>query len=368
MPHIQLNSVKISGFAGSSGEPGQTIKVLIRGGMTSNEPLFHKVMAGISSLAAPKFPQSQINHLLLIVHRDNSADLYLNDFEIHGEMMLKKSVREGEAVFRSDIADWRRIRFPKINLTSTDKVVVCCKIGWKFALFFDFNPDGELKIDELEIGIARLFRYLTFEECYATLSNEDAKNSLIKEGWFPFVELLGDQFDRLAISYSACFSVSGAHQPILSSFYNSRIERLKERWRNSTTLGDRIEILSAGLDSYIRKEPIPCLKIMLTEIEGILREIRKKDTGESDGKLPVLLDYICNRGLTKIGDEASLLFPKEFREYLASVTFQNFDPASVSIAPISRHSAGHGASPASAYTMERALQAILTVDQIAFFL
>lgn len=35
---------------------------------------------------------------------------------------------------------------------------------------------------------------------------------------------------------------------------------------------------------------------------------------------------------------------------------------------MSRHSVGHGAAAATAYTMERALQALLTLDQVSFYL
>jgi len=44
----------------------------------------------------------------------------------------------------------------------------------------------------------------------------------------------------------------------------------------------------------------------------------------------------------------------------------NFDPTAGPGATVSRHAVGHGAAEAAAYTQTRALQALLTLDQIAF--
>jgi hypothetical protein len=60
------------------------------------------------------------------------------------------------------------------------------------------------------------------------------------------------------------------------------------------------------------------------------------------------------------------LFPAAFAEYLKSYTFANFDPAANTGIAGSRHAVGHGAAAAETYTMVRALQALLKLDQLAF--
>lgn len=62
-----------------------------------------------------------------------------------------------------------------------------------------------------------------------------------------------------------------------------------------------------------------------------------------------------------------MLFPKAFGRYLREHNFANFDPIAQTGTAGSRHAVGHGAASQESYTMQRALQAILTLDQLAFY-
>lgn len=68
----------------------------------------------------------------------------------------------------------------------------------------------------------------------------------------------------------------------------------------------------------------------------------------------------------KAGGPDTLLLPAAFARYLDGYTFASFDPSAGPGATVSRHAIGHGATDAAAYTQTRALQALLTLDQIAF--
>jgi hypothetical protein len=52
---------------------------------------------------------------------------------------------------------------------------------------------------------------------------------------------------------------------------------------------------------------------------------------------------------------------------LAAHTFANFDPAAQTGTAGSRHAVGHGAAAPESYTTTKALLAILTLDQLAFY-
>ena len=69
----------------------------------------------------------------------------------------------------------------------------------------------------------------------------------------------------------------------------------------------------------------------------------------------------------RAGRPDTLLFPTAFGKYLARHTFANFDPVAQTGTAGSRHAVGHGAAAQETYTMPRALQAILTLDQLAFY-
>jgi len=62
-----------------------------------------------------------------------------------------------------------------------------------------------------------------------------------------------------------------------------------------------------------------------------------------------------------------MLFPQAFGRYIRQYTFATFDPDSQTGVAGSRHAVGHGAASQESYTMARALQAMLTLDQFAFY-
>jgi hypothetical protein len=99
-----------------------------------------------------------VSSLLLVTHKDGSADLYLQDVPMLVEVLAKRDVSAGEAVYQSGIADVRRVKFPNIQLNPDDGVFVCFKVGWKFALFFDLAYDRTLDIDRMKRDLGRLYR------------------------------------------------------------------------------------------------------------------------------------------------------------------------------------------------------------------
>lgn len=68
----------------------------------------------------------------------------------------------------------------------------------------------------------------------------------------------------------------------------------------------------------------------------------------------------------RAGGRDTLFFPVEFGTYLRDYTYAGFRPGAGGGAG-SRHAVGHGAVPTDQYTIVRALQALLTLDQLAFY-
>ena len=97
-----------------------------------------------------------------------------------------------------------------------------------------------------------------------------------------------------------------------------------------------------------------------------MNEAHKAAKGRG-GKLKELLEFAESSGEGKAGGSNTLLFSSAFASYLKTQTFGNFNPVSEDGTAGSRHAVGHGAAKADTYTMARALQAILTLDQLAFF-
>ena len=108
------------------------------------------------------------------------------------------------------------------------------------------------------------------------------------------------------------------------------------------------------------------LRPVLTEIEGALAEAYRASHG-TGAKLKALLEFAIASAEKKTGGPDTLLMSAAFSRYLAKCTFADFDPEGPRGTAGSRHAVGHGLAEAESYTQVRALQAILSLDQIAFY-
>jgi hypothetical protein len=375
MPKFFLSDVKIDGFAVSNTTAGDTAKICFRALLTSDEHLFHKLLQGTESVLSYHLEKQKIElnfndvtRLLLVVHQDNSAELHLNDIAMSANMLAKRDFAKGDIVFRNDISDIRQMQFLDVSLEPHDKVLCCFKVGWKFGLFFDFGRRHcDLDRELMERDIARLYRLLAYEEVYAAIADPALMTKLATAGWFPFQEIVTDGFEQIIAAYRDDFDIDGREQTLLTSFDERRLIRIADRWWRHSTLSARRDILEPALAAFQRGDSVSCIKNLLTEIEGIVHDAYAVETGQT-ARGQALLEYAIERGIRKAGDGSTLFFPREFLDYLKNRTFAHFDRMASVEAPLSRHSASHGAAPASAYTRVRSLQAILTVDQISFFL
>lgn len=374
VPPILLEDVRINGITMENTLAGEVAPVLVRASITSDLPEFYSYMKGMNNLltdrarkAGVELMLNQVSNFLLVTHVDGTADLHVQNVPIALEILAKHDLAGGEIVYQSSIADIIRVRFPGVELNSTDGVIFCFKVGWKFGLFFDLAPDRELDVDAMERSLGNLYRLLSYEEVYAALGDQNVFSQIVKSGWFPFIEIIGGEFEQLLAANKASFNFDKEEQLLLQKFDDIRINEIRQRWSKRLCLRSRLRILEPALEAFKRGDPVSCLKIILTEIEGIIRDVHIADLG-AGAKIEKLLKYATDQGVKKTGNEASLLFPKQFLEFLSDFTFKRFDPKKPQAGILSRHSVGHGGATAESYTQIRALQAILTLDQLSFYL
>ena len=372
--HIRLPDCRLNGFAADNALAGAQLKVLVRAILTSDQAEFYVYMKSLCDLLTARaqadgtfFAPDRISSLVLVTHKDGSADLFAQDIALEIEVLAKRNVSAGSAVYLSEFADVRRVRFPNIQITTDDGVVVCLKVGWKFALFFDLAADRSVDIEKMQLDLGRAYRFLMFQDLYEALGDDALFTNLIQAGWFPFIEIMGGEFEKLLKAHKAGFNIGGEEAALVAKFDAARIDAIAERWWKRPSLVNRSAILGPALEAFKRNDPVSCLKNILTEIEGVLQDAHITDQG-STARIKALLQYAANRGVTKTGDENSLLFPNQFLRYLLNCTYADFDPKDPAADTVTRHTAGHGRAAASAYTRVRALQAILTLDQLSFYL
>ena len=86
-----------------------------------------------------------------------------------------------------------------------------------------------------------------------------------------------------------------------------------------------------------------------------------------DPNFEELIDFVKEKAEGKFGPRISLGFPDVFYNYLKETIFQNFDLKTGQV-DLSRHTVSHGVAEQMEYTRTKAMQAILIVDQMYFYL
>ena len=239
-------------------------------------------------------------------------------------------------------------------------------------MYFDFLSQGRKSdIATRQRILAQLYRYLSFEEVYRTLESENCFQKMVADGWFPFVEILGKVYKELATAYQNRNTLSEhSVKELVGKFDKSRLETMTNKWWEHPLFKGKRELLQAGIDAFLggtKSDYINCIKTLYSEIEGIMRSLYFEDTGERTRNMRKLIDRLIKVGKRKVEDDQSLLLPQYFADYLVENIFKNFDLETGEV-DLSRHTALHGVALGEDYKPERALQALLTLDQIYFYL
>ena len=382
---IHIDKVQdLAGFVAENVKGGETVKVLTRALLTSDDPEFYQYSESISNifLNRNRIQIDGVCQFLVLIHQDLTADLYVNDFVVSIEIKAKRDIKAGEAVMLGDIADIRKVKFPDIEIKDADKIIYCFKVGWRFGLFFDLTPRSQpagavqtiavekLDIEKMELSIGELRRYLSFYHVYKVLESEAQFDEMMKDGWFPFVEILAGEYKKLSEAYQNKFDFENKVKTIVDSFGEERIKKITEKWWKNQIFSDKKSLIEAGVNAYMQNNQdgfVNCIKNLWTEIEGILRKLYHSETGKGDGvKSSDLISHIVEKAKTKSGSDYSLLLPLPFLKYLQDVVFANFNIETGKV-DMSRHASSHGVANANQYKKDRALQLILVLNQIYFY-
>jgi|GEM_PF-2197579 len=179
--HKKINNVKLDGFAISSAAKGETVRVATKDWATSELPLFYIYAEQIGRIIFPKLNilnfRDVVNNCLIIIHPDNTADVYDQDFKIILRIKPNRSIKKGELVHGKDVAEITEVHFPDIAINPNDKVIFFMRSGWRFGVFFDFTK--KIDLSSLSSDIASLQEHLLLEDILkntlAKIRSQEAK-------------------------------------------------------------------------------------------------------------------------------------------------------------------------------------------------
>ena len=232
--------------------------------------------------------------------------------------------------------------------------------------FFDFNHEGNFSITDMERDLTTLFRRMRFADIYDALDDDNILELIFKSGWFPFAEFSSDEFKQLVEFDISDPMFKHVEEKIFRAFDVDRLDKMFSRWIGKPHFAGKKQLLHSAISSFHSKNFIATIKIIQTEIEGIISEYHYNAHGKRVGTNK-LIKSVINSAEEKVGQRGTLLFPEIFEDYLKSNTFINFNPYGKTGRANSRHAVAHGRAESDTYTQVVALQALLTLDQVAFY-
>ena len=183
-------------------------------------------------------------------------------------------------------------------------------------------------------------------------------------GWFPFQRILGEEFANLYndISKSSNENLNLPYLSIINAFDNHRLNEILSDWKKTEVLPyKQIEI---GLKHYQNQDPFSSIHVLSPYIEGIVRHTL-------DNKLESMRQSIISEKISKDLEstlytaEYNTLYVNAFKSYLENTWLPPFSD-NETLCPITRNTVSHGINKFEEFTMEKALQLILTIDQLFY--
>ncbi|CDO34889.1 conserved hypothetical protein [Novosphingobium sp. KN65.2] len=345
--------------------------------ISSDQALFHKLIGNLAAAiehrarAAGAYDRlERASTVFLVIKPDNSAELWIDRAAMVAYTTLKRPgpLKAGTVLFENDTVDITGIWFPHVDVGPADRILCIIREGWRFGLFFDFNrgEGNELSIDDARRSLGRMVRKMRYADLYAALAHEPTFSAIVSVGWFPFLELMKGEFRGLLDAQEAGFELDDAEGALIEKFDAERLGRMFDRWMERPHLKSREAILRPAISGFNAKEPVAVIKIILSEIEGVMSDVYFEANGVRSHRIPKLLEFMISLAEQRARGNDTLFFPVEFGKYLKDYTYAGFHPGDIGSAG-SRHAVSHGAVASELYTMPRALQALLTLDQLAFY-
>jgi hypothetical protein len=363
-----------SGYSLSAARAGERVQIQVTE-FTSSEDgdLFIGRLDGLPTELLGKIPSerrprpSAIDHLLAIVHRDQTAKIYVNELSIICRVRAKRGgIRAGDPLFEDDIADIEELRFEGVDVPPATGIVFLFSVGWRKGLFFDLRPlhgtpPGDRDFD-VHRALGRSYAYLCWQHLFK-LDDGDWK-ALLTQSWFPFAALKG-AIVREMIAYAR----EGWQVDDLLGRITSEIRTLlpmfKERWSNSPILRDHVPVLESAARHFEEKDYLSCIALLYPRIEGVMRTHHVM-SGDPKPATAKRLAEVSTGALSGSTLELSPLVPEKFRDFLNTIFFAQFDAARPD--GLSRHTVAHGVAPIEAFSEKASVLGLLILDHLLYLL
>jgi hypothetical protein len=370
---IQLDGI-LAGFSINSGKPGQKVQIVQKEFVSSEDgDLFISRLEGFPSLFLNKIAEihktiivpSCIDNMLAILRPDKTATIYINA-PMHGLIQIKKYVNAGQAIYRNDIADIRKLVFQDIDIPQDTGLMVLFSVGWRKGLFYDLVSISNKAVKrnyDLHQLLGGFYSYLTFQERFKIPDSQ--WESLLKNGWFPFITLKAETISNILSHDKEGWNIDDLLPKIQAEALKRLPDGLKS-WANIKSFKPHMEFISKAAEHYQNNDPISCISVLFPRIEGIMREFQAIQGQPDKAKQEDLANTVLSPNVNPKDHQFSPLLPLRFHQYLTEVYFANFDPTRKDNT-LSRHTVGHGVATKDNFNLKGSTLGFLILDQLSYY-
>jgi hypothetical protein len=370
---IQLDDLFV-GYSMASCRPGEYFWMAQKEFVSSEDgDLLIGRLEGLPSLLLNKIAQihktiiiqSSISNMLAILRQDKTVTIYINA-PMKGLIQVKKSVDAGQAIYRDDIADVRTLVFQDIDIPDGVGVMVLFSVGWRKGLFYDLVSlsDKTIKRDyDLSHLLGGYYAYLSFQERFKISDSE--WQSLLKNGWFPFITLNNDLINSIINHNRAGWNIDD----LLPKIQTDVLKRLPvglKSWANIKAFAPHMAFISKATEHYQNNDFISCISVLFPRIEGIMRAFQSIQGQPEKAKQKDLTDTVLSPAVNPKDHKFSPLLPLRFHQYLTEVYFADFDPTQKDNT-LSRHTVGHGVATKENFNLKGSTLGFLILDQLSYY-
>ena len=373
MPITITLDVPSIGFAASSGREGETVEVIYREFCSSEDGdkligRLEMVSDLLNRIPDSRRPNpSQVDHMLAVIHKNRTADLYINELSIIAKVQIKKKVEACQPVYESDMADIRSLKFDGVKIPDDAGLVFLFSVGWRKGLYYDLEPFrprlNYVRDYNLDNRLGELFARLVFRDRLKI--SDDAWKNLFAQGWFPFAALSPSLLKEMVSHAENRWEIDDLLPKITDEVKESLREWI-EQWAKNSSYKDHISLLKTAAERFFDSDYHSAVSIIYTRIEGILRNAPLSHEPEKKVTQDRLAETTVKVGLLSAGTPMMPFFPEKFQQYLKEVYFRSFDSSQPEGA--SRNTVGHGVAPEEDFSEKSSITGLLILQQLSYFL
>lgn len=356
-----------AGFSLSDTKPGERVTVQTREFVSSEDGdhFINRLEIVNEFLNTPLgvIQPSQVDSLLVIIHPNQNAEVYINQANVIGLALSKKAKEAGEAIYSDDIARISKIEFKDCEIKNTDGVLYLFSRGWRKALFYDFAcviKDMKPRDYDIYKALGIYYEYILFNERFKLLKS--VWDELFSSNLFPFILLPENLIKKMVHMVKTQVDLEPLFIEIRKLLISEE-KSIMDSFTGKKFYNDQLEFIRIAYKHLNQSDYISCIAVLYPRIEGILRQLffsihPSSTTAKQEDQVSAITEkYDSNFGI---------LFPGRFKKYITQCYFRNFNPHDPE--GLSRNTVGHGVAKLEEFNLQGAILGFLILIQIKYYL